>query len=57
MAEDKDELALVNMDVDVLQCDVLIVVGLLGFLYMFKIDHSGFSCRGVALLLWLQSYI
>ena len=52
MAEDKDELALVNMDVDVLQRDVLIVVGLVGFIY-----HSGFSCRGVALLLWLQSYI
>ena len=32
MAEDKDELALVNMDVDVLQRDVLIVVGLVGFL-------------------------
>ena len=27
------------------------------FIYMFKIDHSGFSCRGLALLLWLQSYI
>ena len=36
MAEDKDELALVNMDVDVLQRDVLIVVGLVGFIYMFK---------------------
>ena len=43
MAEDKDELALVNMDVDVLQRDVLIVVGLVGFIYMFKIDNSGFS--------------
>ena len=30
MAEDKDELALVNMDVDVLQREVLIVVGLGG---------------------------
>ena len=41
MAEDKDKLALVNMNVDVLQRDVLIVVGLVGFIYMFKIDHSG----------------
>jgi len=32
MAEDKDELALVNMDVDVLQRDVLIVVGFVGFI-------------------------
>ena len=39
VAKDKDKFSLLDMDVDVLQRNIFIVVGLIGFIYMLKIDH------------------
>lgn len=49
MSQDKDKLALFDMDIDILERNVLVVVRLIGFINVFKFDHSGFSCRRAAL--------
>ena len=41
MAQDKDELAFLDMDIDIFQRYVFVVVRLVGFGDMFKFDHLG----------------